>query len=109
MLQEKGVLEQVLGPLDNLAGQGARSDALRSPKIHLTQVYTRGRRTNTCGEDDMTASQKQLEAFQAGNRATAEIVLADVPRFGGEESPMVRWAKMVLSPEPSRPEIGRPA
>lgn len=31
----------------------------------------------------MTPHQKQLESYQAANRETAQIVLADVPRFGG--------------------------
>jgi hypothetical protein len=60
----------------------------------------------------MTKTIKQkTDAYQAGNRETAQIVLADVRRFGGEEALLVQWARLVLNPptERSRPEIGRPA
>ena len=59
----------------------------------------------------MTKTTKQkTDTYQAANRETVQIVLADVPRFGGEESLMVRWARLVLNPptERSRPEIARP-
>ena len=55
----------------------------------------------------MTPNQKQLESYQAGNRETAQIVLADVPRFGGAESLMVRWARLVLDPPAERNQAGQ--
>ena len=60
----------------------------------------------------MTKTIKQkTDTYRVANRETAQIVRADVPRFGGEESLMVRWARLVLNPpaDHSRPEIGRPA
>ena len=53
----------------------------------------------------------KVEAYRQANEQCAAIVLAAVAKYGGEESLMVRWARLVLNPptERSRPEIGRPA
>jgi hypothetical protein len=37
--------------------------------------------------------------YDAGNRTAAAIILADVERYGGEESLMVRWARAVMEKE----------
>jgi hypothetical protein len=60
----------------------------------------------------MTQTIKQkTDAYQAANRETAQIVLADVSRFGGEEALLVQWARLVLNPpaEHTKPETGRAA
>jgi hypothetical protein len=44
----------------------------------------------------MTANQKQAEAFRRGNELTAEIILADVAKYGGEGALVVLWARRVL-------------
>lgn len=45
-----------------------------------------------------TTTQKWKGAahYDKQNRACAEIVLADVEKHGGEESALVRWARMVV-------------
>jgi hypothetical protein len=44
----------------------------------------------------MTASQRKLKDYQAGNLEAAKIISSDPQKFGGEESLMVRWARLVL-------------
>jgi hypothetical protein len=39
---------------------------------------------------------KTRSAFEAGNRAAAEIILADVAKHGGEGALVVLWARRVL-------------
>ena len=58
----------------------------------------------------MTAHQKQLATYAAGNHEAAAIVLADPERYP-VGSLLAIWAELVLNPpaERSRPEIGRPA
>ena len=34
--------------------------------------------------------------FTAGNTAAAKLILADVERYGGEQSLMVQWARMTV-------------
>jgi hypothetical protein len=48
----------------------------------------------------MTANQKQLEAFRRSNVAAAEIILADVAKYGGKEALLVQWARLILQREP---------
>jgi hypothetical protein len=59
----------------------------------------------------MTANQRKLEAYQQANRETAAIILENPEKFGGEESLLVRWARLVLRPptERSRPKNVRAA
>jgi hypothetical protein len=45
----------------------------------------------------MTSKQKQIDRYRAVNQEAAEIILADAVRYGGEESLMVRWARLVLT------------
>ena len=49
--------------------------------------------------------------YDAANRESAAIVLADIERYGGEESLLVRWARLVLTPPATRskPAIARAA
>jgi hypothetical protein len=45
----------------------------------------------------MTAKQKQIDLYRAGNLETAELILADIHCYGGEESVMVRCARLVAA------------
>jgi hypothetical protein len=42
----------------------------------------------------MTLFQKQA-SHEARNRKAAKVILADVSRYGGEESAIVQWARAV--------------
>jgi hypothetical protein len=42
------------------------------------------------------------EGFRQSNEECARIILADVDRYGGAESLMVRWPWLVMSPEAER-------
>jgi hypothetical protein len=44
----------------------------------------------------MTTHQKQLEAFRRGNELAAEIIRADVAKYGGEGALLVQWARTIL-------------
>jgi len=54
---------------------------------------------------------KTRAIFEAGNQECARIILREVQRYGGEESLMVRWARLVLSRSAERtlPAIRRAA
>lgn len=46
----------------------------------------------------MPAKKNELAAhYEATNRESAGIILAGAERYGGEESLMVRWARMILT------------
>jgi hypothetical protein len=45
----------------------------------------------------MTRNQRITNRYDAGNRIAAEIILAAVEKFGGEESCMVIWARAFLA------------
>jgi hypothetical protein len=45
----------------------------------------------------VTGSQRKAELYCAGNLAAARIILSDIDRYGGEESLMVRWARLVMA------------
>jgi hypothetical protein len=44
----------------------------------------------------MTGKTKSRSAFEAGYRAAAEIILADVAEYGGEGALLVLWAWRLL-------------
>ena len=39
---------------------------------------------------------QRVAAFPQANLTAAAIVLADVPRFGGESAGLVRWARLTM-------------
>jgi hypothetical protein len=45
----------------------------------------------------VTSNQLEVDRYRAGNIQAAEIILADAMRYGGDESLMVRWAKLVVA------------
>ena len=45
------------------------------------------------------------DRYVNGNRAAAELILSDAAKHGGEQSLMVRWARLVLAG--SAPEVSR--
>lgn len=46
----------------------------------------------------MPAKKKELAAhYEATNRESAGIILAGAERYGGADSLMVRWARMILA------------
>jgi hypothetical protein len=47
----------------------------------------------------MTDVQKKAETYEAANRECAEIVLADVAKYGGEGALLVQWARTILQRE----------
>jgi hypothetical protein len=44
----------------------------------------------------MTVNHKQADAFRRSNELAAEIILADVAKYGGEEALVVLWARRML-------------
>jgi hypothetical protein len=45
----------------------------------------------------MATTQKQIDRYRADNIVAAEIILADAVRYGGEDSLMVRWARLLVA------------
>ena len=45
----------------------------------------------------MNANSAKPEDYERSNRETAQIILADPVRHGGEEALAVRWARLVMS------------
>ncbi len=43
-----------------------------------------------------------VEQHDQWNRECAQIILADIGRYGGEDSLMTRWARLVLNPPAER-------
>ncbi len=39
----------------------------------------------------------RFEEYEKQNRAAAAIILGEIDRYGGEDSLMVRWARLVTS------------
>jgi hypothetical protein len=48
----------------------------------------------------VTNNQAKIDRGRVGNLEAAEIILADAVRYGGEESLMVRWARLVQNSAP---------
>lgn len=44
-----------------------------------------------------------VDQYEEQNRKAAAVILEDLDRYGGEESLAVRWARLVGSNEPWRP------
>jgi len=45
----------------------------------------------------VTSNRRKADLYRAGNIEAAEIILADIHRYGGDESLMVRWARCVIA------------
>jgi len=37
-----------------------------------------------------------VDRYEQGNRSSAELILADVERWGGEEAGLVQWARATM-------------
>jgi hypothetical protein len=47
----------------------------------------------------MSSTKHKVLAFGADNREAARTILADVTRYGGENSAMVIWARAIVAKE----------
>jgi hypothetical protein len=45
----------------------------------------------------MTEPQKARRQYMAGNQPAAQIILAHVAKYGGEQAGLVIWARAVMS------------
>jgi hypothetical protein len=54
-------------------------------------------------------SMRMLAQFEQQNRQSAEIILADIDRHGGEQSGVVRWARLFMERigDNAAAEVGR--
>jgi hypothetical protein len=70
-----------------------------------------GRHAGVAGRRPVTKSSGKVDRYRAGNLEVAEVILADTERYGGEESLMVRWARLVFNPAAERttPTVRRAA
>jgi hypothetical protein len=45
----------------------------------------------------VTSNRRKADLYRAGNIEAAEIILADIHRYGGDEPLMVRWARRLVA------------
>lgn len=55
---------------------------------------------------DMTTPKKAADCYRADNETCARLVLADLERYGGPDSLMCQWARVII--ERAQPTIKGP-